>query len=165
MIGLEARCDVTKSRIRASLKLRFEVNTENLSPFSRWMWKHPSGVKLCTYFILHSEGQTSKWSNNKHSRHGGGCFNITVKAWRRGKKQNERQKKMQQQKKPKQISLSLTSVSGDHGKVPLLDDPLANRGDGRSPTCPLNPTSSPWISPLLLSAPSPLLSLLSELQR
>lgn len=31
--------------VRTHLKLRFNVNAEKLSSFSRWKWKQPSGVK------------------------------------------------------------------------------------------------------------------------
>ncbi len=44
------------------VKLRFKVITEKLPPFSRWMWKQPSSVKLCRYIILYSEAEAFRWS-------------------------------------------------------------------------------------------------------
>lgn len=37
-----------------------KVTTAKLSTFSRWMWKQPFSFKLCTHFILRSEGQRSE---------------------------------------------------------------------------------------------------------
>ena len=62
---LRTSCDVTSPAHRLKLKLRISMSAEKLSTFSRWMWKQPSSVKLCTYIILHTGTQKSNCRNKK----------------------------------------------------------------------------------------------------
>lgn len=54
--------------LHTCVELTFQVSTEKLSSFSRYMWKQPSRVKLCTHVVLLSEAQTSnKVAKAKHN--------------------------------------------------------------------------------------------------
>lgn len=48
-----------------ALKLDFQSAREELSAFSRQMWKQPSSVKLCTYITRHDEAQMSNCREKK----------------------------------------------------------------------------------------------------
>lgn len=64
--GNQTSCNVTKS---SRTRLKLQVGADQLSPFSRWMSKQISSVKLCTslYIIQHSDAQTNMWSNDKRN--------------------------------------------------------------------------------------------------
>lgn len=52
--GFQASRDVTyHAQIPKRHKIRFSRSAEKLSTFSRWLWKQPLSVRLCTYISLH----------------------------------------------------------------------------------------------------------------